>query len=75
MPKRSPKVRLQHMLDYARKAVEMARGQTKEDLHRDEKLRFALTHLVELVGEAAGRVPHDTLAQSNWNAKPAHPRV
>jgi uncharacterized protein with HEPN domain len=45
------------MRDYARKAVPMAANQQRDDLDRDEKLRFALTHLVELVGEAASRVP------------------
>jgi uncharacterized protein with HEPN domain len=35
----------------------MVEGQTREDLDSDEKLRLALTHLVELVGEAASQVP------------------
>lgn len=37
----------------------MAKGQTREDVDRDDKLRLALTHLVELVGEAASQVPKD----------------
>ena len=57
MPRRDPKVRLLHMRDYARKAVAMIEGQTRTDLDSDEKLRLALTHLVELVGEAASKVP------------------
>ncbi len=67
MSLRDPKVRLLHMRDYARKAVLMARGQTRNDLDRDEKLLFALTHLVELIGEAAGRVPAEI--------QRAHPHV
>ncbi len=59
MPKHDPKVRLLHMLDYAQKAIAMTCGQRREDLEHDEKLRLALTHLVELVGEAAVRVPVD----------------
>lgn len=57
MSKHDPKIRLLHMLEYAQKAMEMARGQTRDDLDSDEKLRLALTHLVELIGEAANKVP------------------
>jgi uncharacterized protein with HEPN domain len=59
MSKRDPKVRLLHMRDYARKALSMVEGQTRSDLDSDEKLRFAVTHLVELIGEAASQVPID----------------
>jgi len=57
MSRRNPKVRLLHMRDYAQKAVAMVEGQTRGDLDSDEKLRLALTHLVELIGEAASQVP------------------
>ena len=57
MSKRDPNIRLLHMRDYAHKAVAMVQGQTRQDLDSDEKLRLALTHLVELVGEAASQVP------------------
>ena len=48
MPNHDPKVRLLHMRDHARKAVAMVEGQARRDLDSDEKLRLALTHLVEL---------------------------
>lgn len=57
MSRRDPRVRLLHMRDYAQKALAMVEGQTRQDLDSDEKLRLALTHLVELVGEAASQVP------------------
>ena len=57
MSKRDPNVRLLHMRNYAHKAVAMVQGQARRDLDSDEKLRLALTHLVELVGEAASQVP------------------
>ena len=57
MPRRDPNVRLLHMRDYARQAVEMIRGRSREALDTDAMLRLALTHLVELVGEAASQVP------------------
>lgn len=63
MSRRDPKVRLLHMQDYARRAVDMVQGKRREDLDSNEMLRLALTHLVELVGEAASQVPTDVQAQ------------
>jgi uncharacterized protein with HEPN domain len=37
----------------------MAKGKTAEDLDHDRKLALALTHLVELIGEAASHVPQE----------------
>jgi uncharacterized protein with HEPN domain len=51
------------MRDYAQKAVDMVAGQIRGDLDNDEKLRFAVTHLVELVGEAANQIPDEIQAQ------------
>ena len=59
MSRRDPLVRLKHMLDYAREAVEMAKGQMAKDLDTDRKLVLSLTHLVELIGEAASQVPQE----------------
>ena len=53
MSRHDPQVRLKHMLDYAREAVDMAKGNTAKELDEDRKLALALTHLVELIGEAA----------------------
>ena len=49
--------RLQDMLDYAQEAVEFAAGRQRQDLETDRPFRFALTHMVEIVGEAAAHVP------------------
>ena len=59
MSKHDPLVRLKHMREFAQKAVSLVEGKTKEDLEDDEVLRFALTHLVELVGEAASQFPRE----------------
>ena len=59
MSRRDPLVRIKHMLDYAREAVEMAKGQMAKDLDKDRKLVLSLTHLVELIGEAASQVPQE----------------
>lgn len=60
MSRHDPLVRMLHMRDFAREALEMAAGRTEEDLLRNAMLRYALTHLVELVGEAAAQVPRET---------------
>jgi len=57
MSKRDPLLRLRHMRDFSRKALNLTAGQTKTEMENNETLRFALTHLVELVGEAASQVP------------------
>ena len=49
-------VRLRHMLDAARKAVELAAGRSREQLEADEIGQLALARLLEIVGEAAGKV-------------------
>jgi uncharacterized protein with HEPN domain len=63
MSRRDPKARLLHMRDYAQKALAMVEGQPRASLDNDEKLRLALTHLVELIGEAADHVPAEIQAQ------------
>lgn len=55
-------VRLRHMRDHAREALEMSRGRVQEDVVSDRMLQLALTRLLEIVGEAAARVS-DTCRQ------------
>ena len=54
-----PLARVHHMLDHAREAVEMVRGRSRADLDTDRQLNLALVRLVEVIGEAANRVPDD----------------
>ena len=49
-------VRLRHMLEHAREAVEMVRERTRADLDIDRQLNLAIVRLLEIVGEAAARV-------------------
>jgi uncharacterized protein with HEPN domain len=51
--------RLRHMLDHAREAVALARGKTREDLDAERQLNLSLVRLLEIVGEAASRVPNE----------------
>ena len=55
--------RLQHMLDHATEALDMVRGRERNDLELDRQLALALVRLMEIVGEAAGRVTADVRAR------------
>ena len=48
-----------HMLDMAKKAVAKAAGVTRDTYEGDENLRLALTHLVQVIGEAGRHVSRE----------------
>ncbi|NJL27446.1 MAG: DUF86 domain-containing protein [Thermoanaerobaculia bacterium] len=50
------------MLDHAREAVELMRGKSRQNLDEDRLLQLSVVRLVEIVGEAAGRVTEPTQA-------------
>jgi uncharacterized protein with HEPN domain len=43
----------------ARKATDKTAGLTRESYDGDENLRLALTHLVQVIGEAARHISHE----------------
>ena len=45
-----------HMLDISRKAIEAVSGKSREAYDRDEIFRMALTHFIQVIGEAARKV-------------------
>jgi uncharacterized protein with HEPN domain len=45
------------MRDHAREALKIVRGKSRADLDRDRVLNLALVRLLEIVGEAASRMP------------------
>lgn len=47
---------LLHMYESASKAREFVQGKKRDDYDQDEVLQFALRHLVQTVGEAAGNI-------------------
>jgi uncharacterized protein with HEPN domain len=58
------RVRLQHMLDAALKALRIAAGHRREDLDlEDEPLSDALVRLISVIGEAANRVSPATRSE------------
>lgn len=56
-----------HKLESARDAVARIEGRDRSAFYRDDNLPLALTHLVQIVGEAARRVSDDFRA--------AHPEI
>ncbi|MEE8138746.1 MAG: HepT-like ribonuclease domain-containing protein [Thermoanaerobaculia bacterium] len=62
MQDRDP-VYLGHMLDTAQQAVERVRAIERSDFDRDEDLRLALAHRIQIIGEAARRVSTETQRQ------------
>ncbi len=52
--------RFRHMLDAARLASNFARGRQRTDLDSDVMFQFALIRAVEIIGEAASRLPEPT---------------
>lgn len=49
------------MLDTARKAVGKTRGLSRRTYDKDENLRLALTHLIQVIGEAARQISRGSL--------------
>jgi uncharacterized protein with HEPN domain len=63
MSRRDPAVSLRQMRDHAHEAVELVRGRGRSDLDSDRLLALALVRLLEIIGEAAGRVPAEEQAR------------
>ena len=55
--------RVRHMLDAARRAGELSRGKQIGSLDPDSETALALTRLLEILGEAAGRVSPELKAR------------
>lgn len=53
------RVRL-HILEAAEAMRDFVNGRSESDLQSDLQFQFALTHAVEIVGEAASRVSSET---------------
>ena len=63
MSKTEDIIRLRHMLDAARKAVEFTKECKRADLDRDDKLSLSVVRLLEILGEAAKTVSQETRKQ------------
>ena len=59
MSKHDDLLYLGNMLDYSRKAHSRVAGLTIEDWNADETLRYAISYLVQIIGEAASRLSEE----------------
>ena len=58
------------MLEFSQKAIRFMRGRNRSDLDSDEVLALAITHLIEVTGEAASHLSPDLCDQHPeipWN--------
>ena len=62
MSRHESKLRLRHMLDHAREAYGLIRDRSREEVLADRTLSLALLRLLEVMGEAASRVPSEDRA-------------
>lgn len=49
-------VNLRHMLDHAKETLSLVQGKNRADLDSDRLLNLSVVRLLEIIGEAAGRV-------------------
>ena len=63
MSKHDTEVTLNQILLYVMEAVELSRGKIRQDLDRDRILNLALARLLEMLGEAANRIPQNVQDQ------------
>ena len=63
MSRRDSEIALRQILSHAREAVDICQGKIRSDLDSDRLLNLALTRLIEIVGEAANRVPDSIQAK------------
>jgi uncharacterized protein with HEPN domain len=71
MTQRDDLVYVGHMLDTATKAIDFVQDLTREDFDNNELLRLSLTHLLQIIGEAARRVSSEFRAvhsHIDWKA-------
>jgi len=58
MPK-SDWIYLGHMLDMCQKGLEIISGKTRRDYDESNVLQLALTHIIQVIGEAADHVSEE----------------
>ncbi|MCC6499835.1 MAG: DUF86 domain-containing protein [Anaerolineales bacterium] len=59
MARHEDSVYIGHMLDMTRRAVQALKDKTRTEYDADDILRLGLTHLVQVIGEAARKVSDD----------------
>ena len=69
MSQHDPSVSLRQMRDHAHEVAELVRGRNRGDLDSDRLLALAIVRLLEIIGEAAARVPGEERARSRATAR------
>lgn len=59
MSRHDPTASMQQILSNAKEAVKLSQGKSRADLEDDQLLNLAMTRLLEIIGEAAKRVPEE----------------
>jgi len=67
MTQHNPWIRVRHMHDHAQEAIQLLGKKTLDDLKSNRTVQLALVQLIEIVGEAAGRVDPEV--------RTAHPTI
>jgi uncharacterized protein with HEPN domain len=67
MTRHDPMIRVKHMRDHAREAIELLGNKTVAELQSERVLQLALVQLIEIVGEAAAQVSDEI--------RKAHPSI
>ncbi len=67
MSERNSNIALRQMLEHAQEAATLCQNKKRSDLDQDRLLELALVRLLEIIGEAANRVPQAEQA--------AHPEI
>ncbi|MBC8336840.1 MAG: DUF86 domain-containing protein [Anaerolineales bacterium] len=57
MSRHDPLIALRHMRDYARESVDLAQEKSRQDLDDNRTFNLAQARLLEIIGEAANRIP------------------
>ena len=63
MTTRDISLSLRHMLDHADEAVSLVYDKERSDLDANRLLNLSLVRLLEIIGEAANRIPPETRQQ------------
>ncbi len=57
MSKHDPEITFRQMLEYSEEVLSLVKGKTQTDIEEGRLLNLALMRLLEMIGEAANRIP------------------
>lgn len=63
MSRKEDLIRIRHMLGAANDALTITKGKTRADIDKELTIRLSLVRCVEIIGEAASKVSHETQSE------------